>query len=80
VGEWIIVLSACNEFDHKINHPIAHIFDGRSVSTDELEDILEHLSDIVHTLYVKAGARNFLFVDVPPLDWSPGGEFLLYMK
>ncbi|KAF9519030.1 carbohydrate esterase family 16 protein [Hydnum rufescens UP504] len=48
------------------------INDCGCTSADELEDILDYLSDIVHTLYVKAGARNFLLVDVPPLDRSPG--------
>ncbi|EIN03914.1 hypothetical protein PUNSTDRAFT_109062 [Punctularia strigosozonata HHB-11173 SS5] len=38
---------------------------------DELEAIIEGIFDAVHDLYVKAGARNFLFVDVPPKDRSP---------
>ena len=29
---------------------------------------------------MKAGARNFLFVNVPPLDRSPGGKFFLCKK
>ena len=49
----------------------------RSTSADELEDVLEALFDIVHALYVKAGARNFLLMDVPPLDRSPGGKFFV---
>lgn len=28
----------------------------------------------MHDLYVKAGARNLLFIDVPPIDRSPGGK------
>ena len=55
-----------------ITNSIAHV---RSTSADELEDVLEALFDIVHAFYVKAGARNFLLVDVPHLDRSPGGRF-----
>ncbi|KDQ56113.1 carbohydrate esterase family 16 protein [Jaapia argillacea MUCL 33604] len=40
---------------------------------DDLEEIMEVVSDALHDLYVKAGARNFLLVDVPPMDRSPGG-------
>lgn len=29
--------------------------------------------DAVHELYVKAGARNFVFLDVPPVGRSPQG-------
>jgi hypothetical protein len=46
----------------------------RCTSADELEDVVEILFDAMHELYVKAGARNFLLVDVPPLDRSPGGR------
>ena len=35
---------------------------------------MELLFDAVHDLYVKAGARNFLFIDVPPINRSPGGK------
>jgi len=48
------------------------INDCGNASADELEDVLDALFDIVHALYVKAGARNFLLMDVPPLDRSPG--------
>ncbi|CCL98375.1 uncharacterized protein FIBRA_00370 [Fibroporia radiculosa] len=44
---------------------------GRS-SSDELQPIVESMFDAVHKLYVKAGARNFLFIDIPPIDRSPG--------
>lgn len=30
--------------------------------------------DAVHTLYVKAGARNFVLIDVPPVNLAPQGE------
>jgi hypothetical protein len=45
---------------------------GRTPS-DELQSILETLFDAVHDLYVKAKARNFVFINVPPIDRSPGG-------
>jgi len=38
---------------------------------DELEDSVEAVSDALHNLYVKAGARNFVLLDVPPIDRSP---------
>ena len=31
--------------------------------------------DAVHTLYVKAHARNFLLIDLPPMGRSPGGAY-----
>ncbi|TFK65271.1 hypothetical protein BDN72DRAFT_860747 [Pluteus cervinus] len=39
---------------------------------DELEAIVETILDATHTLYIKAGARRFIFIDVPPIDRSPG--------
>ncbi|EIW82317.1 carbohydrate esterase family 16 protein, partial [Coniophora puteana RWD-64-598 SS2] len=32
---------------------------------------VEAVSDALHSLYVKAGARNFVLLDVPPIDRSP---------
>ncbi|KAI5992069.1 SGNH hydrolase-type esterase domain-containing protein [Pisolithus albus] len=43
---------------------------GQTDSYD-LESIVECILDAVHELYVKAGARNFVFVNVPPIDHSP---------
>ena len=41
---------------------------------DDIENISDSLfEDTVHELYVKAGARNFVFLDVPPVDRSPQG-------
>lgn len=40
---------------------------------DELEAIVETIFDAVHNLYVKAGARNFVLIDVPPIHRSPQG-------
>ncbi|KAI6128911.1 hypothetical protein EDD16DRAFT_26463 [Pisolithus croceorrhizus] len=45
---------------------------GRTDSYD-LESIVEYILDAVHELYVKAGARNFVLVNVPPIDRSPQG-------
>ncbi|KAK0461656.1 uncharacterized protein EV420DRAFT_1266339, partial [Desarmillaria tabescens] len=47
------------------------INDCGRISSEELEPIVEVLFDAVHDLYVKAGARNFVLVDVPPIDRSP---------
>ncbi|KAK0206996.1 hypothetical protein DFS33DRAFT_1256362, partial [Desarmillaria ectypa] len=47
------------------------INDRGRTSSDELEPLVEALLDAVHDLYVKAGARNFVLVDVLPIDRSP---------
>jgi hypothetical protein len=39
-----------------------------------LLDIMKNLFDLQKTLY-GAGARNFLFIDVPPMDRSPAGNY-----
>jgi lysophospholipase L1-like esterase len=36
---------------------------------------VEKVLDAAHELYVKAGARNFLILDVPPIDRSSRGAF-----
>jgi len=41
---------------------------------DELEPIVEAIFDVLHDLYVKFGARNFVIIDIPPIDRSPGGK------
>ena len=46
---------------------------GRTPS-DELEPIVEGIFDTLHDLYVKFGARNFVLIDVLPIDRSPGGK------
>ena len=46
---------------------------GRT-SSDELEQIVETIFDTLHGLCVTAGARNFVLIDVPPIDRSPGGN------
>jgi hypothetical protein len=42
---------------------------------EDLEEIVDKVLDAAHELYVKAGARNFLFLDVPPIDRSSRGTF-----
>ncbi|KAI6123289.1 hypothetical protein EV401DRAFT_2195993 [Pisolithus croceorrhizus] len=37
----------------------------------DLESVVECILDEVHELYIRAGARNFVFVNVPPIDRSP---------
>jgi hypothetical protein len=48
---------------------------GRTESF-ELESIVESVFDAVHNLYIKAGARNFILIDIPPVDRSPQGPYL----
>lgn len=45
---------------------------GRTPS-DDLEPIVEAVFDVLHDLYTKFLARNFVLIDVPPIDRSPGG-------
>jgi hypothetical protein len=55
---------------------------GRTPS-DDLEPIIEAVFDVLHDLYTKFSARNFVLIDVPPIDRSPGGMaqiFLLRFK
>ncbi|TFY56041.1 hypothetical protein EVG20_g9087 [Dentipellis fragilis] len=47
------------------------INDCGSNECDDLEAIVETIFDAAHDLYVKAGARNFIIVNVPPVDRSP---------
>ena len=43
---------------------------------DDLEEIVEKLfEDGLEELYIKANARNFLLINVPPKDRSPSGRF-----
>ena len=39
-----------------------------------LPDVMNNVIDLQKTLY-EAGARNFLFIDVPPIDRSPAGKY-----
>lgn len=51
---------------------------GAADSADDLEAIIETIFDALHDLYVKAQARHFVLVDVPPIDRSPQGTFSPY--
>lgn len=44
---------------------------------DDLEEMNENtVMDAMHTLYVKASARKFLLIDLPPVGRSPGGALV----
>ena len=45
--------------------------------SDELEPAVEVIFDTLHDLYVGVGARNFVLIDVPPIDRSPGGTGII---
>lgn len=45
---------------------------------EDFEAIVEKLIDVMHELYVKANACNFILVDVPPINLSPGGKIGAY--
>ncbi|KAJ8507874.1 hypothetical protein ONZ45_g9790 [Pleurotus djamor] len=47
------------------------INDCGSTDVDDLEAIMEGIFDVIHELYVKCHARNFILFDVPPVDRSP---------
>lgn len=49
------------------------INDCGTTDEDDLEEIIEKVMDAVHRLYIGAGARNFVVMDVPPLSRTPGG-------
>jgi len=53
------------------------INDCGKTEADDLEPITEVIFDTVHQLYIRASARNFIFIDVPPIDRSPGGKSYL---
>ena len=40
---------------------------------EELPKIVERVLESAHSLHTKAGARNFVFIDVPPVDRAPEG-------
>ena len=42
--------------------------------SDDVADIFKKLFAEITKLYVKAGARNFVIIDVPPIDRSPQGK------
>lgn len=43
---------------------------------NDLEEIVDKLfEDGLDEIFVKAGGRNFLLIDVPPEDRSPGGRY-----
>ncbi|KAI0362691.1 hypothetical protein OH77DRAFT_1442517 [Trametes cingulata] len=54
------------------------INDCGQTEEDELEPLMETLMDAAHDLYVKAGARNFIFIDVPPMGRFPGALSMSY--
>ncbi|KZT74128.1 carbohydrate esterase family 16 protein [Daedalea quercina L-15889] len=47
------------------------INDCGTTDSDELEEVVEALFDNIHDLYTKGRARNFILIDVPPIDRSP---------
>ncbi|KAI0721952.1 hypothetical protein C8T65DRAFT_565188, partial [Cerioporus squamosus] len=61
---------------HDLSLPLFHlgINDCGATDEDDLDEIVEKLLDAAHDLYVKAGARNFIFMDVIPMDRTPGAQ------
>lgn len=49
------------------------INDCGRMPSDDLEPIVEAVFDVLHGLYTKFFARNFVLIDVPPINRSPGG-------
>lgn len=56
------------------------IIDCASNDIDELEAIVEQVFDAVHDLYVKAGGRNFVLIDIPPINRSPQVTIVRHMS
>ena len=40
---------------------------------EEFSDSVDKVIDAARTLYVKSGARQLVFVDVPPMERAPDG-------
>ncbi|KAG2119184.1 hypothetical protein DEU56DRAFT_747478 [Suillus clintonianus] len=49
------------------------INDCGTTDADDLEPIVDVIFDTVHQLYIRARARNFVIINVPPIDRSPAG-------
>ncbi|KAJ8695641.1 hypothetical protein PTI98_008220 [Pleurotus ostreatus] len=49
------------------------INDCGAMGSEDLESIVESIFDVLHRLYLKCNARNFILFDVPPTDRSPQG-------
>ncbi|KAF7431187.1 hypothetical protein PC9H_006908 [Pleurotus ostreatus] len=47
------------------------INDCGAMGSEDLESIVESIFDVLHRLYLKCNARNFILFDVPPTDRSP---------
>lgn len=45
----------------------------RYTDVDDLGDMADKLFEAADSLYLEAKARNFLFIDLPPIDRSPAG-------
>ncbi|KAG1734129.1 hypothetical protein EDB19DRAFT_2040995 [Suillus lakei] len=50
------------------------INDCGTTQADDLEPIVDLIFDAVHRLDIGVRARNFIIIDVPPIDRSPGGS------
>ncbi|KAJ7592777.1 hypothetical protein C8J56DRAFT_778881, partial [Mycena floridula] len=44
------------------------INDCGRIDDEDLDAIIEKILDATHRLYISAGARNCIFIDVPPID------------
>lgn len=51
----------------------------RSLEDFEIEAAVETVLEAIHELYVKASARHFLLIDLPPLERFPVGQFRLLL-
>ena len=72
-----IVCYSVSRQHSELTHWVLVIFlginDCGTTEGDELDTIVENIFDALHHLYVKAGARNLILFDIPPIDRSPQG-------
>lgn len=57
--------------DRSIYFVFVGINDCGQTESYDLESVIECILNAVHELYIKAGARNFVLMNVPPIDLSP---------
>ena len=71
-----IGINDCARLSNPSNIPISDRSNpiSRSLNSDQaIEQVQKELFDLEQELYLE-GARNFLFIDVPPINKSPASE------
>lgn len=56
------------------------INDCGGIPGEDLSSLVEAVFNAIHKLYIRATARNFILVDVPPTNRSPAGKYALWLQ